>query len=108
MRKTPCELMLWDSLPAIRKELAFVLIYDHGLSQRDVAEKLGVTPAAICQYLAKKRGRHLVITTSIKQEIEVSAARIKNNGSATTETCRLCRLIQSQMTTLTPMDEPKS
>lgn len=107
MGKTPCELMLWNHLPAIRKELAVALINDHGLSQRDAAEKLGVTPAAVCQYLAKKRGQQLTITTSIKQEIGISAARIKNNGSATIETCRLCRLIQSQMTPLTPADEPE-
>jgi len=94
MRQTPCELMLWDHIPAIRKELAVALITTHGLTQRQAAELLGVTPAAVCQYLSKKRGSRLIITVELQQEILASADRIKNNGSVTIETCRLCRLIR--------------
>jgi len=107
MRLTPCEVMLWDRLPAIRRAFALVLINTHGLNQRDAAEKLGVTPAAICQYLAKKRGYYLVFTETIQQEITVSATRILNNGSSAIETCRICRLIQDQTPT-SDEREPKA
>ncbi len=103
MRLTPCEIMLWDRLPAIRRAFAISLINDHGLNQRDAAEKLGVTPAAVCQYLSKKRGHNLVFTVTIQQEILISAARIMNDSSSAVETCRICRLIQDLAQT---MDAP--
>ncbi|MCX6667314.1 MAG: transcriptional regulator, partial [Euryarchaeota archaeon] len=61
MKRTPCEYMMWNGLPVIRREIAEKMINNFGLSQKDAAEKLGVTPAAICQYLSKKRGKLNII-----------------------------------------------
>lgn len=96
MQRTPCEYMLWNGIPAIRKELAQTLIKQFGLSQRETAEILGLTPAAICQYLSKKRGKNDTFDQIIIKEITISAERIvKNNGSdVIIETCRICRLLQ--------------
>lgn len=96
MQRTPCEYMLWNGIPTIRKELAETLIKQFGLSQREAAEKLGLTPAAICQYLSKKRGNTDFLDKTIIQEITISAERImKNYGSdVVVETCRICQLIQ--------------
>lgn len=96
MQRTPCEYMLWSGIPAIRKELAQTLIKQFGLSQREAAEKLGLTPAAICQYLSQKRGKNDTFDETIIKEITISAERIvKNNGSdVIIETCRICRIIQ--------------
>jgi predicted transcriptional regulator len=96
MQRTPCEFMLWNGIPAIRKELAETLIKQFGLSQREAAEKLGLTPSAICQYLSKKRGKTDFFDETIIQEITISAERIvKNDGtSVVIETCRICRLVQ--------------
>jgi uncharacterized protein len=96
MQRTPCEYMLWNGIPAIRKELAQTLIKQFGLSQREAAEKLGLTPAAICQYLSQKRAKNDTFDETIIKEITISAERIvKNNGSdVIIETCRICRLIQ--------------
>ena len=100
MHRTPCEYMIWNGIPAIRKELAEALIKQFGLSQREAAEKLGVTPAAICQYHAKKRGKDIFDDTII-QEITISAQRImKNDGTdVIIETCRICRLVQKHKQT---------
>jgi uncharacterized protein len=98
---TPCEIILWNRLPAIRRHLAIALIENHGLNQRDTADKLGVTPAAICQYLSKKRGQAVIFQKDILDEIAISAANIIKDGSVSTETCRLCRLIREQDPTLT-------
>jgi len=55
--------MIWNGIPSIRKELAEALIKEFGLSQRDAAEKLGLTPSAVCQYLSKKRGKTDLLPT---------------------------------------------
>jgi uncharacterized protein len=55
MMKLPCEEAMWYTLPMIRSDLARELI-SLGLSQKEAAEKLGVTPSAVSQYLHKKRG----------------------------------------------------
>jgi predicted transcriptional regulator len=96
MQRTPCEYMLWNGIPTIRKELAEVLMKQFGLSQREVAEKLGITPSAVCQYLTKKRGKTDIFDESIMKEITLSAELImKDNGTDVyVETCRICRLVQ--------------
>ncbi|DAC72840.1 MAG TPA: transcriptional regulator [Thermoplasmata archaeon] len=96
MRRTPCEYMLWNGIPTIRKELAETLIKQYGLSQRQAAEKLGITPSAVCQYISKKRGKTDIFDETIIQEITISAERIIKNGDShvIVETCRICRLVQ--------------
>ena len=51
----PCEKIIWHVLPAIRKEFSINLIKNYGLNQKQVAELLGITPSAVCQYLSAKR-----------------------------------------------------
>ena len=96
--------MLWNGIPTIRKELAETLIKQFGLSQRQAAEKLGITPSAVCQYLSKKRGKTDIFDETIIQEITISAERImKNDGTdVVIETCRICRLVQKKQTILEP------
>ena len=57
MKRTTCEYMMWNGLPVIRKGIAESMIHDFGLSQKETAFRLGVTPAAVCQYISKKRGK---------------------------------------------------
>jgi predicted transcriptional regulator len=96
MRRTPCEYVLWNGIPNIRKEFAETLIKQYGLSQREAAEKLGITPSAVSQYISKKRGKKDIFDNVIFQEISISVERImKNNGNnVVLETCRICRLVQ--------------
>ena len=54
--KTPCETIIWKSLPCIRRELAMLLISEYGLNQKEAASRLGLTEAAVSQYLIGKRG----------------------------------------------------
>ena len=96
MRRTPCEYVLWNGIPNIRKEFAETLIKQYGLSQREAAEKIGITPSAVSQYLSKKRGKKDIFDDTIIQEISISAERImtNNGGDIILETCRICRLLQ--------------
>jgi len=43
-------------LPALRVAITKELVEQYGLRKTDVAEKMGVTPAAITQYLNRSRG----------------------------------------------------
>ena len=97
MKRTTCEYMMWSGLPVIRKGFAESLINDFGLSQKDTAEKLGVTPAAICQYLSKKRGGMDITNKVVLKEIKVSAQNIIDNSSESiiSETCRICKILRA-------------
>ena len=97
MKRTTCEFMMWNGLPVIRKEIAESMINDYGLTQKETAEKLGITPAAVCQYVSKKRGRLDIQDQAILKEIKISAQNIINNGDKKIlpETCRICKLMRS-------------
>ena len=98
MLKTPCEFMMWNGLPVIRKEIAESMINNYEMTQKDAAKKLGVTPAAVCQYVSNKRGKIKILDESILEEIKISAERIIQNETAvvTTETCRICKILRTK------------
>jgi hypothetical protein len=48
--------MVRNLLPPMRAEMVSRLVQKRGLSQSDAAKRLGVTRAAVSQYLSKKRG----------------------------------------------------
>ena len=98
MKRTPCEYVMWNGLPLIRKELAECMITNFGLNQKDAAEKLGITPAAVCQYLSHKRGNKELGDQELIKEINLSAERILNSteGNVVEETCRICRIFMAK------------
>ena len=59
--------MFWNGIPVIRKEIAESMTKNFGLNQKETAEKLGITPAAVSQYLSKKRGKTKIIDQDIYQ-----------------------------------------
>jgi len=96
--KTPCEIIVWNVVPIIRKEFAKNLIENHSLNQRKVADKLGVTESAVSRYLSGKRGILEITDDEILEEIKVSANKIaaENEAIVIEETCRICRLLKSK------------
>lgn len=76
----PQEIEVWYVLPAIRKNLALEL-KKLGLSQKDVATKLGITPAAVSYYIQSKRAskKELELGEEFKQNIAKSAKDIFQN-----------------------------
>ena len=96
--KIDCEEIVWYLLPLIRKEFAKSLIKDHGLTQRKAAEKLGITEAAVSQYVSKKRGDLKVKNIKIRREIKKSTKRIIEGDIQVmkTETCRICHLLRTE------------
>ncbi len=98
MVKVLCEKVIWTVLPVIRKEFSLSLMKNYDLNQKQIAEILDLTPAAICQYLSNKRGYLELQDEEVFHEIENSAKRIFEEGTKQVgiETCKICRLLHSK------------
>lgn len=91
--KMPQEIEVWYILPAIRKELAKSLIKDYKLSQRETAKRIGLTEAAVSQYIKEKRGKDIKFNDNILKEIRSSAKVIAEKEELFMhEIQRLCNL----------------
>ena len=98
MKRTPCEFLLWNLLPAIRSEIARCMVFDFGLNQKEAAAKLEIRPAAVCMYLSDKRGKFNIKNEKFLREIKISAENIIQNDdiNIVSETCRLCKILKSK------------
>ena len=67
----PQEIEVRYIIPAIRRELASLLIKEHYKTQKEAAKILGLTEAAISQYQHSKRAKEVVFSDSVKNEIEI-------------------------------------
>jgi predicted transcriptional regulator len=56
----PCERLAKEVLPSVRSMIAKSLIEEKKVSLYSAAKLLGVTPAAISNYIRRKRGSHLL------------------------------------------------
>lgn len=75
--KVPCQLIVWDVLPAIRAAIAGELIAA-GVSQLEAARLLDMAPSAVSQYLSGKRGYRIVFEDEVKESIRSLAADLKD------------------------------
>ena len=89
----PQEIEVWYVLPAIRREFAKSLVYQ-GLSQKEVSLKLGITEAAISQYLKDKRASEIELEPFIKKAIERAAKKIIKQGNIMKEIERISYLMK--------------
>ena len=97
----PQEIELWYVIPAIRKALVTEL-KKHNMKQKDIAPLLGITEAAVSQYMRDKRASccyEAFQKQPLKQEIEKSAEIILKQESpdpavAIREITRLCNIIK--------------
>ncbi|HMA05093.1 MAG TPA: helix-turn-helix domain-containing protein [Methanomicrobiales archaeon] len=96
MRKTPCQQIVWDLLPAIRAALAAELV-KNGISQQEVARLLDIAPSAVSQYLSGKRGYRIVFEGPAEKLIGDLAREIKTGGvpDITSRICTICREIRN-------------
>jgi hypothetical protein len=97
--KAPCEVIVWDILPVIRKELAKTLIEKHGFTQRKAAAQLGLTEATVSRYISGKRGQTDLLKNlngKFTKTLNAAAENIVKGDTQTVilETCRLCHLLQ--------------
>lgn len=94
----PQEIEVWYVLPAVRKELTKSLV-NQGLTQKEISLKLGVTEAAVSQYINEKRAILITLDNSIKEAIQESAYKIvKNNANVIKEIQNINDLIWKNRT----------
>lgn len=92
----PCEVIVRTLIPSVRAAITRELIERHGLKQVEVAKLLGVTQAAVSQYMRGARGS--VFDLSGDESIAAIVGRIAEGlakGSlswldASTLTCEIC------------------
>ena len=100
--RPPCESIVTAVLPALRSLIAKELIEQYSFSQVKAARKLGITQAAISQYLSQKRGNQLTTTLNALPEVRSAVLKMAENiASATSSpidnmmvTCSICGVLR--------------
>ena len=75
----PQEIEVWYIIPAVRKEFARCLTTEHKLSYEKTGLALGISKAAVSQYLSNKRANKVCLDVKTKKEINKSAVLIFEN-----------------------------
>ena len=75
----PQEIEVWYIIPSLRRELAKSMIDDLKLTQKQVAKIMGLTEAAVSQYLHSKRAKEVIFTKAVLEEIKKSAKTISKD-----------------------------
>jgi predicted transcriptional regulator len=75
----------------MRAEMVFRLVQREGLSQSDAAKRLGVTRAAVSQYISRKRGvSEVQITNELDMMIDRWALAVVT-GESDINLCDVCQ-----------------
>ena len=94
--KPPCEAVVQQIMPAMRSLVAKELVKTYKLSEVEVARRMGITQAAVSQYIYGKRGKRKKIPVSITELKEIAKEYAKevarNGGEKITPEwfCRYC------------------
>ncbi|MHA1238363.1 MAG: transcriptional regulator [Candidatus Odinarchaeia archaeon] len=101
--KILCEIVSKNLFPIIRSILAQTLVKKYGLTQIETAKKLGVTQAAVSQYITSKRGAHsvpkdilaLILPVTDKLASELINGKISKDEIAS-KFCEICSLLKKE------------
>ena len=86
MRYLPQEIEVWYIIPAIRREISKCLIKEHNISYEKVGKILGVSKAAVSQYLKGKRAGKIKLPKELNTVIAKSCrALIKSESPQTVD-----------------------
>jgi predicted transcriptional regulator len=95
--KPPCEVIVWYVIPTIRAELAKELV-KMGMSQKNVAGRLGITQSAVSQYIKDKRGKGIPINKDVRKGIKVLAKQVMTENDPKESIpgiCMVCAIVKS-------------
>ncbi|MCR4368328.1 MAG: hypothetical protein NUV67_00295 [archaeon] len=87
----PCEIISWNVLPAVRREMTEYLVNEKKISRKMVAGKLNLTEAAVCQYLKHKRGGNYKFNDSDLKKIKKMAELMMQSDKSFDGMCVVCR-----------------
>jgi len=86
-----CDTLVRKMLPGMRAEMVSRLVIGRGLSQSEAARRLGVTRAAISQYVSKKRGGSDVQFSSEISAIIDRWTLAVDTGESDINLCDVCK-----------------
>lgn len=94
----PQEIEVWYIIPAIRREISKCLINDYGTSYEKVGKVLGVSKAAISQYIKGKRAGKIKLPDEIGPKLMKSCKLLikEENPSTVQEINKLLDLIRTK------------
>jgi predicted transcriptional regulator len=100
--KSPCEVVAKYVLPVFRAMVAKDLMNNYHLSQNQVAEKLGITQAAVSHYINSKRGALMMSELEKISGVKATVGSVSRNlvekddpDEMILAFCRLCNLVKS-------------
>jgi hypothetical protein len=97
----PCIAAVWYLIPAVSASLAKQLAKE-GLSQAQIAAKLGITRAAVSQYISGKRGIELKLGKNSKKALGSLAKKLaavkSDSGDAelSLAMCEICAIARKE------------
>ncbi len=95
MYTLPQEIEVWYIIPAIRRELSKCFIRDYKITYEKVGGILGISKAAISQYLKNKRAAKIRLHPKAQAEICKSCKKIVNKKSdSVREITKILRFIR--------------
>lgn len=89
-----CEMIARQYIPSMRAELVYRLVKERGVPQSRVAEWMGITRAAVSQYLNKKRGSGLgELSEDLDAMLEIWAEGVISGDGGIT-ICDVCHCVR--------------
>lgn len=97
MYSLPQEIEVWYIIPSIRKELSKIFVKEYGLTLEKAGNILGISKAAVSQYLNKKRASKFKMPPKIMKEIKKSADKVvKNEKLAVAEIEKILKIMRQE------------
>ena len=97
-----CETVAKEIIPAVRSMVAKELVERHKLTQKQAADKLGISQAAVSQYSRNLRGSKIDLLENdefIKNEVELIANQLISEESPDFDVinaCKICKEIRKK------------
>ena len=97
MYTLPQEIEVWYIIPAIRRELSKCMIKNHGVTYEKVGRSLGISKAAVSQYLKKKRAAKIKLHERVSVEVCKSCDKIvAGKSNAVREITKILKFIRER------------
>lgn len=102
--KPPCIMVVGELLPSLRVRVAKEMVEERGLKPIEAARRMGITPAAVTQYLKGVRGRitfdgvfdHNKIKPFITGLVDQAMMNPMDPSQTLKKICDLCSAIRSE------------
>ena len=96
--RAQCEIMIVDILPAVRSILAEEL-KKRGMTQAQIADRLGITQPAVSQYLKKARGKNIESLRKDKKVMKVINEEVEHMMKHKKDDKSFCPMCQKMLDT---------